>query len=607
MTSTPTATPTETSILEGTDTATPSSTAPSSATPTSTPSQTPNQTPQASPFPVQSIIINEVAWAGSVASPSDEWIELRSTSADPINLAGWTLSDGGDINVALSGTIPTSGYYLLERTDDSTISDITASKIYTGSLKNSGETLKLKDPSGAIIDTANVDAGPWPAGDTDSHASMERRGGPDQAGNWGTFTGVGGCGHDAAGNPIRGTPGQRNSQSLPTPTATFPVEPTPTPTPTLDPVGTSTPVSPQRILINEVAWAGTIASSGDEWIELHNPSDVPVVLDGWTLSDGVDIHSTLSGSISPHGFYLMERSDDSVIANFKADHIFNGGLRNSGDTLWLRDPSGTIVDCANGDGSGWPGGDATSRASMERVGGQDQPSNWGTFTGYHGTGIDIAGNPIQGTPRSTNSVLLSIPPYWRRGKIRINEVLIRPHYDWEGSGGLSTADEFIELYNVGPGAVFLKGWILDDVAEGGSKPYVLPGLTLRPGSYLALFHSKTGISLNDSGDSVRLIDPDGRLVEEISYLKVKAYNLSYGRLPDGSGHMAYGLWPTPGEPNIAFQKPQLSVVAHSPPVCPFSRELQMHAPPQLRIPPRVPWMASKVWMMCDYEGYESPW
>jgi hypothetical protein len=70
-----------------------------------------------------------------------------------------------------------------------------------------------------------------------------------------------------------------------------------------------------------------------------------------------------------------------------------------------------------------------------------------------------------------------------------------------------------------------------------------------------MFRSKTRIALNDTGDSVRISAPDGRLIDRITYLKVTAYNLSYGRLPDGSRHMFYGLWPTPFRPNILFVEP----------------------------------------------------
>jgi hypothetical protein len=566
-----------------------------STSPTSTPSPSPTA-PPATPYPPRSVIINEVAWAGTMASAHDEWIELYNPSGSTIPLDGWSLTDGGDIRVTLHGSIASHAYFLLERTDNSTIADIRADQIYTGSLRNSGEPLWLKDLSGHIIDSANKGGGAWPGGNAITRASMERH----QSGSWGTFTGVGSNGHDAKGSPIQGTPKRKNSLHLPAPTATPLPESTPTPTPTSDLESTPTLIPPQTILINEVAWAGTIASSSDEWIELFNPGGQTISLEGWRITDGNDIQVPLKGTIASKGFFLLERTDDSTIASISADLIYTGGLKNSGETLWLEDPSGRMIDSANSDGGSWPAGKAASRDSMERRGGYDHHRNWGTYTGHHQVGQDAKGNPIRGTPKKKNSVLLPLPaPTWIPGRIRINEVLIRPHYDWEGKGGVDTGDEFIELYNLGPNKVFLKGWMLDDEAGGGSKPYKIPGITIRPGGYATFFHSKTGITLNDSGDTVRLLTPNGTLVEEISYLKVSAYNLSYGRLPDGSGHLKYGLWPTPNEPNLLYEEPFIPNTGEILDLCPLQGEVRTYLMRHLRHPARIRWMKSHGYGICD--------
>ena len=542
------------------------------------------------------MIINELAWAGTVASPHDEWIELFNPSGTPINLNGWSLTDGGDIRISLKGSIAAHSYFLLERTDNSTIADIPADQIYTGSLRNSGETLSLKDPSGNLIDSANKGGGSWPAGNSSTRASMERH----PSGSWGTFTGVGSAGHDAKGFPIQGTPRRKNSLLLSPPTITPTLEPTLTPTPTVDPEFTPSPFAPQAILINEIAWAGTLASSQDEWIELYNQTDQPIKLQGWILSDGNDIQIALRGEISAQDFFILERTDDTTITNLSADQIYSGALSNSGETLWLIDPSGATVDSANHGGGKWKAGKAATRESMERRGGFDHSSNWGTFSGHHQNGKDAKGVAIRGTPGKKNSILLpKPPPMWFPGRIRINEVLIRPHFDWEGTGGVDTGDEFIELVNLGPGKVFLKGWFLDDKQGGGSKPYKLPGITLKPGSFVAFFHSQTRISLNDAGDTVRLLRPDGTLVEEISYLRVSAYNLSYGRLPDGSGNLEYGLWPTPNKANLRYEEPNIPLTGAIPEICPVDGGQQIHLIRHLRHPAQVRWMKDQGYGICD--------
>ncbi|MGA9533568.1 MAG: lamin tail domain-containing protein [Anaerolineales bacterium] len=544
--------PTETDLSTTTPTAgnpaTGTSTPTLLPTMTSTPTVLPTPIPSPAPTPVNplTVLINEVAWSGTIASAQDEWIELHNPGADPISLEGWRLTDNQDISVGLHGTLAPFGFFLLERTDDTTVASLPASMIYTGSLANGGDTLELLGSSGELIDSANSNGGTWPAGTSSPRASMERLGGADQPGNWTTFVGAG-FALDRDGNPIAGSPAGTNSAFLasPTPPVTSTAAPSPTPT--------SGSIAPGSVLINEIAWAGTEASASDEWIELHNPGSSPVTLDGWRLTDSADIDISLAGTIGPYGFFLLERSDDNTVADIAADLIYAGNLRNQGERMELLGPGGERVDSANADGGSWPAGRSDPRASMERRGGDDRSGNWGTFTGFGAVGVDANGQTIGGTPRSPTSILLATPvPTWIPGRLVINEVLIRPHYDREGVGGVSTADEFIELYNHGPQPVWLRGWMLDDVAGCGSRPHPLPGVTISPHSYAVFFRSETHIALNDSGDSVRLLAPNGHMVDKIHYRRVRAYNLSFGRLPDGSNALAYGLWPTPGESNVLF-------------------------------------------------------
>jgi len=119
------------------------------------------------------IIINEIAWMGTTASSNNEWIELYNPTDNDISIDGWTLTwDGGNIN--LTGEIKANGYFLLERSDDDSVSDITADKIYTGSLSNAGEDLVLKNTQSEIVDSAIFASG-WPAGDNEKKLTMQRK------------------------------------------------------------------------------------------------------------------------------------------------------------------------------------------------------------------------------------------------------------------------------------------------------------------------------------------------------------------------------------------------------------------------------------------------
>ncbi|WP_221568021.1 phospholipase D-like domain-containing protein [Alkalihalobacillus sp. TS-13] len=117
------------------------------------------------------VVISEIAWMGTTGSYNDEWIELYNPTANEISLEGWRLdAEDGTPSISLSGTIPANGYYLLERTDDSTVSDVEADLTYSGALGNSNEVLSLKDDSGTSVDSVDD----WYAGDNDTKAAMER-------------------------------------------------------------------------------------------------------------------------------------------------------------------------------------------------------------------------------------------------------------------------------------------------------------------------------------------------------------------------------------------------------------------------------------------------
>lgn len=164
------------------------------------------------------VVINEIGWMGTEKSPSDEWIELYNTANHPVSLDGWILKSetDGSPNINLNGTINSHDYYLIERTNDETISDITANlttSFGTGGLKNTGEKLVLRDQNGDAKDSVDGSSG-WYAGENSTKSSMERINPKENGGrsnNWATNDGITKNGLDAGNNKISGTPKARNS------------------------------------------------------------------------------------------------------------------------------------------------------------------------------------------------------------------------------------------------------------------------------------------------------------------------------------------------------------------------------------------------------------
>jgi hypothetical protein len=551
----------ETSTVTGTETPTEVYSPTSTETITATMSPTPTDTHTASPpYSPPRVIISEVAWAGTAASPNDEWIELWNPGAADVDLTGWKLTDNGDIDIALSGSIGAGGYYLLERTDDTTVADIPADRIYTGALSNSGERLFLTDGSGRTVDTANGNGGAWPAGSASLGATMERIGaGAETDSAWCTNDGIHRIGSDAAGNPIHGTPRMPFSGYCLAPSPTPTRSPTRTLTPTASETATTTGTptvapppaafTPHSVIINEVAWGGTAADANDEWIELWNPGGGDIDLSGWVLTDGGDVLVSLGGSISSGGYFLLERSGDDTLSDVPANQLYSGALSNSGEELVLFDPAGNRIDAA-GTGGAWPAGLASpAYASMERA--SVAPDSWGTNTGWIRNGHDADGNPVRGTPGQANSVLSPTPTPTKVPKgILINEFLPKPGSDWNRDGSIDYNDEFIELLNVSTLAVDIGGWMLDDNYHGGSRRFVIPGGTwIAPKQFLVFFRTRTKIALNDGGDEIWLLSPGGKKVDGRVYTKTRWPDSAWARFPDGESVLRLGFPPTPGEAN----------------------------------------------------------
>jgi len=163
---------------------------------------------------LRDVVINEIAWAGSADSSSDEWIELYNNTNATIDITNWLIEDdSGASTYPLHGSIPANGYFLLENRESST--SIAADELHSLSLSNAGDSLVLKDSSGAIVDSANGDSAAWTAGNVTAHATMERIR-PIIDGNsasaWQTSTSISSVTASAAGS-IHGSPKEANTSS----------------------------------------------------------------------------------------------------------------------------------------------------------------------------------------------------------------------------------------------------------------------------------------------------------------------------------------------------------------------------------------------------------
>ncbi len=287
------------------------------------------------------IVISEIAWMGTVNSYNDEWIELYNNTNLPIELSGWMLKAADDTpKISLNGVIPPNSFYLLERTNDDTVPNITADQIYTGALGNNGESLSLHNNSGSVIDSVNSNGG-WFAGDNELKKTVERKNllmSGDDPNNWATSQNPG------------GTPKSQNSiwaetQVSPSTTPSLSSSPTPemsvtqSPSPSSTPIPSATPekiIYPSGVVINEILPAPIGPDETEEWIECFNQNSFEVDLSFWQISDAlgkITIYTIPENTkIGPDGFLIFSRPETKITLN------------NDGDTISLFNPNRQVID-----------------------------------------------------------------------------------------------------------------------------------------------------------------------------------------------------------------------------------------------------------------------
>lgn len=105
--------------------------------------------------------------------------------------------------------------------------------------------------------------------------------------------------------------------------------------PPVDEPPASTPLHASFIRINEIFPNPDTPQDTGEYIELFNPNDVPVDLSRWYMTDATKTgHYTFPAetSIPAHGYFVITDTD------------FSFSLNNGKETLSLFDPAGTMID-----------------------------------------------------------------------------------------------------------------------------------------------------------------------------------------------------------------------------------------------------------------------
>lgn len=132
-------------------------------------------------------------------------------------------------------------------------------------------------------------------------------------------------------------------------------------------------------------------------------------------------------------------------------------------------------------------------------------------------------------------------------------------------------DSWFEIYNDGDAAVRLNGYRVG-TSENFEKAYVLTGsLGVGAKNYNLIYCDKVGSGYHtdfriDSGKGqLFLFSPDGEIVDSVSFPKMPAPNVAYGRVTDGGDEWGYELNVTPraancgGVTSLILPDPEFSI------------------------------------------------
>lgn len=284
------------------------------------------------------IVINEVAWMGSKASATDEWIELKNISASSVDISGWQLIHRKgriEIRFPAGASIAAHGFYLLERTGDDAVPNIKANLVYEGALSNADDGLHLYAPGCVLIDA--VEASPaWPAGNAAERRTMEL----GANGLWHSYSG-------AVSGGIFGTPKRENGPppviiiAPPRQTSVGGSGGTGTAPPARGSGSPSSSVSPAAsgstgsVRINEILFDAEGSDAGKEFIELHNPGTASVDLAGWSVQTQTAKKNFEDGSAIPAGGCFLITMGSGAPTPALGMRWASGSLNNTSGTAYV--------------------------------------------------------------------------------------------------------------------------------------------------------------------------------------------------------------------------------------------------------------------------------
>jgi len=429
------------------------------------------------------------------SGPAYEFVELGNLGDDIIDLSGMRFTDGIEFAFPDDVTLAPGEFFVIAADAEAFMRrypDVVFGGVYAGQLANGGERLTIEDARGRLVETvAYDDEGFWPLspdGFAHSLVLADADGDPSAATTW------------RGSAELHGSPGA--------------VDPAP-------PWG--------EVVVSEILARST--TPFEDAIELWNPTDAPVDIGGWFLSDDRQDLATLTkfripdGTvIEPGGFRVFYENELDATPGDPRSFALDG----AGDDVYLSSAD------ANRDLTGYITG--------LRFRGTRENASYGLV--FTSAGVDVAAlsAPTFGADVPTSVEEFRTGPGLANaapavGPVVINEISYHPRREEQ---------EFVELYNVSDAPVELfdpasgRGWRLRGVsqrADDGRFEF-RPGARIETRGYLLVvagdpefFRARYAVPddvpivgaagrLDNGGEMLRLLAPMPEEAEEVPYREV---------------------------------------------------------------------------------------
>jgi hypothetical protein len=173
--------------------------------------------------------------------------------------------------------------------------------------------------------------------------------------------------------------------------------------------------------------------------------------------------------------------------------------------------------------------------------------------GLYGRSWEVTVEP---TPGAANR--LTVPPVSPgTGRLVVNEIMADNDAAFADPDEPDAFEDWFEIYNPGSEAVDMTGMYITDNPNNPTKWKVGDGVVIPSGGYLVFMADSepsqgprhASWALSADGESVSLYDKDGRTLIDSVTFGPQATDVSYGRVPDGTGAWQMLAGATPGAAN----------------------------------------------------------